>query len=527
MLRGPLVRVDTRPHSRGGVPPSAGGRRKRGTIKLPCAAKLAVWHGPPPESNKAALTFFCCPSSHTLPDGVRSKKMRRLATFVVPQRPRLAFVGSVLPTPSEQIVFDSLLQARDAHPEVRHVTLRAVGGWVRDKLLSQSPGDMDICLSDMTGERFASAIGANCAVVASNPDKSKHLETAVVRVHGHVIDLTHLRTETYADNSRIPLIGVGSLVQDAMRRDCTLNALYYNLDTRAVEDPTGRGLADLQAGLVRTPTAAVLTLRDDPLRLLRLIRFSALFDFRLDEELLAAFGDEEVRSRLERNVSRERILIEFDKMLLMHPEGCAAALARIESIPGLMETVMWRLKNGEWPSSLAGAVTVSQQVLALVSSSKMLSVARLSALLFSARVEETVSEAQVRLKWPTERVSLVRKVLSCAHALVSLPANPTDRQLGMWARSCGPELWELTAELTASALGDRLRFVPLISRLKDGPLAERAFMSPLMRGDEIGRARGIQGVAVGRSVEELIGWQMEAPVLTRDAAMEHLRNCLF
>ena len=72
-----------------------------------------------------------------------------------------------------------------------------------------------------------------------NPDKSKHLETATTRVFGYQIDFVGLRAEVYTDKSRVPEVHPGTAQEDAYRRDFTINALFYNLNSGQVEDFTG------------------------------------------------------------------------------------------------------------------------------------------------------------------------------------------------------------------------------------------------------------------------------------------------
>ena len=171
---------------------------------------------------------------------------------VVPARPLPRFVGAagLVPTPGEQRLFDRLLSLRAAGgAALAQVEMRVVGGWVRDKLLGLAPGDVDVALSRVTGAQFAAAAGLESSLVARNPAKSKHLETCVARVEDCAVDLNHLRSEEYAHDSRVPSAVVpGTPLQDALRRDCSFNALYYNLDSRQVEDPlvcciqiTGKG----------------------------------------------------------------------------------------------------------------------------------------------------------------------------------------------------------------------------------------------------------------------------------------------
>lgn len=178
----------------------------------------------------------------------------------------------------------------------------------------------------MMGQRFAEHLtgylqgrgiaASSCGVIQSNPERSKHLETATLSILGQFIDFVNLRAETYASHSRIPdAVAFGTPAEDALRRDITINAMFWNIHTEEVEDFTGRGLEDLQHGLIRTPLGPKATLLDDPLRLLRVIRFSTRFQFAIVPELLEAMRDGEVLWHLREKVSRERIGIEVDKIL--------------------------------------------------------------------------------------------------------------------------------------------------------------------------------------------------------------------
>ncbi|CAM0950163.1 unnamed protein product [Alopecurus aequalis] len=152
-------------------------------------------------------------------------------------------------------------------------------------------------------------------VIQCNPDQSKHLETATMLIYGTWIDFVNLRSEKYAENSRIPTVEIGTAKEDAFRRDLTINSLFYNINTKSVEDLTERGLEDLKKGLIATPLPAKSTFLDDPLRVLRAIRFAARFSFTLTEDLKEAASDENVKSELGTKISRERIGHEVDLMM--------------------------------------------------------------------------------------------------------------------------------------------------------------------------------------------------------------------
>ncbi|GLT68940.1 hypothetical protein SLA2020_411300 [Shorea laevis] len=129
------------------------------------------------------------------------------------------------------------------------------------------------------------------------------------------IDFVNLRCEEYSDNSRIPKQKFGTAEEDAYRRDLTINSLFYNINTDSVEDFTKRGIADLKSGRIVTPLPPKDTFLDDPLRVLRAIRFGARFGFVLDEELKEAASCDEVKDALAAKISRERIGVEIDLMI--------------------------------------------------------------------------------------------------------------------------------------------------------------------------------------------------------------------
>ena len=106
----------------------------------------------------------------------------------------------------------------------------------------------------------------NIGLIQANPDQSKHLETANVRILGTFVDCVNLRSEVYADNTRIPDIRFGTAEEDAMRRDFTINSMFYNIHTKQIEDFSVKGVEDLTCGIIRTPLPPLVTFKDDPLR---------------------------------------------------------------------------------------------------------------------------------------------------------------------------------------------------------------------------------------------------------------------
>lgn len=217
------------------------------------------------------------------------------------------------------------------------VTPRLAGGWVRDKLMNIRSHDIDIALDTCPGYRFASglveeldelvggsghgegAYGEGALVsgvhrIQANPEKSKQLETAVVSLFGMSVDFVQLRSETYTD-TRIPVAVPASPLEDALRRDLTINSLFYNLRTGEIEDLTGTGIQDIRQGILRTPLPPERTLFEDPLRILRIFRFRAKFGFKIADEIYTALESPAIRAALTGKVSQERVEMELFKML--------------------------------------------------------------------------------------------------------------------------------------------------------------------------------------------------------------------
>ncbi|EPY50617.1 ATP(CTP) tRNA nucleotidyltransferase [Schizosaccharomyces cryophilus OY26] len=210
------------------------------------------------------------------------------------------------------------------------IEVRLAGGWVRDKLLGLSSDDLDVTLNKINGIDFAKAIleyvnklDPKAAVpykksigkLTVNPDQSKHLETATLSLYGLDIDFVGLREETYDDKSRIPTVRQGTIETDTYRRDFTVNSLFFNIRSEQVEDITKRGFADLRNKNLVTPISPVRSFLEDPLRILRGLRFASKFSFSLDPSLHDAIQNLGVQKAFKIKVSRERVGEELEKML--------------------------------------------------------------------------------------------------------------------------------------------------------------------------------------------------------------------
>jgi len=188
-----------------------------------------------------------------------------------------------------------------------------IGGFVRDIFLNRSSKDIDIVtigkgieLAELVYKQLGSE--ANLSVF-------KNFGTAQVKYKDLEIEFVGARKESYNRNSRKPIVENGTLVDDQNRRDFTINALAIGLSKSnfgKLLDPFG-GIQDLEQKIIRTPLNPEITYSDDPLRMMRAIRFSAQLNFSIEKESLEAISKNKSRILI---VSKERITDELNKIIL-------------------------------------------------------------------------------------------------------------------------------------------------------------------------------------------------------------------
>ena len=188
-----------------------------------------------------------------------------------------------------------------------------IGGFVRDKILGRNTKDMDIvCLGD--GVAFAEQVAERFRP-KPNVAVYKNFGTAQIKLPDVEIEIVGARKESYRSESRKPDVQSGTLQDDQNRRDFTINALSVSLnknDFGELIDPFN-GIRDLQLKIIRTPLAAEATFSDDPLRMLRAVRFAAQLNFIIEEKTFNAIVAEKERIKI---ISKERIADELNKIML-------------------------------------------------------------------------------------------------------------------------------------------------------------------------------------------------------------------
>ena len=186
------------------------------------------------------------------------------------------------------------------------------GGYVRDKILGKPSKDIDITVEALNGGiDLATYISEKLGI--REPVIFPTFGTAKIQLpNGLEVEFVQTRNEEYAKGSRKPRTSFGTLLEDVERRDFTVNTLLEDLTTREILDLTGKGVDDLKQGIIRTPLDPDITFQDDPLRMLRAIRFATKYNFKFADDILPAL--EKNAAGLD-HISKERIHDELNKIL--------------------------------------------------------------------------------------------------------------------------------------------------------------------------------------------------------------------
>ncbi len=217
-----------------------------------------------------------------------------------------------------------------------------IGGYVRDHYLGRPCDDVDIVVVG-SGIEVARELGKRLRTKVS---VFKTFGTAMLHADGIEVEFVGARKESYSPDSRKPAVEEGTLEDDQLRRDFTINALAWSLNEKdygELVDPFG-GMDDLDDCIIRTPCAPDITFSDDPLRMMRAIRFASQLGFDICDETFEAIQRNAHRISI---VSKERIIIELNKIVLSPVPSMGFSLLSNAGLLPLIFPEMERLKGVE------------------------------------------------------------------------------------------------------------------------------------------------------------------------------------
>lgn len=447
-------------------------------------------------------------------------------------------------TKSKEAQAVKLLQSIVQNSPFKGVTFLA-GGYVRDELLGRQSKDIDITVASLDGGiKLAKYVSEKLGI--REPVIFPTFGTAKIQLKSGVeVEFVQTRNEEYVKGSRKPRTSFGTIYEDVERRDFTVNSLLKDMTTGKVLDLTGKGLQDLKDGIIRTPLDPRVTFSEDPLRMLRAVRFATTYNFKLASDIMPTIKDQahELQS-----ISNERVRDELNKILKANKPSRGLEMLKDSGllkqfIPELIE--LTGLQQGKFHKADAWQHTMD--VLDLTQPKLM---NRLAALLHDVGKPQTRSVTDTgdvhfyehekvsgkiarniltRLKYSTDEVETVVKLVS-SHMKASQTSQWPNAAVRRYIRDMG----DVLPEMLDLAMADRRSHSPeyaniqsleaFIERIKQLQKEAPTIKLPIT-GHEVMQTLNLKpGPAVGEAITFLTEQMFENPNMTKDDAIRLLKK---
>ncbi|MDR2644587.1 MAG: CCA tRNA nucleotidyltransferase [Endomicrobium sp.] len=453
----------------------------------------------------------------------------------------------VLPERYLSIISKIVLSAKENNFEAY-----IVGGFVRDLFLDREPKDLDImvCSKNEIADRQFSGINFSKILAKKyslhNLVVFERFGTAKLFIDNEEVEFVMPRKEYYEFDSRNPDTTLGSLEEDALRRDFTINALFLRLSDMTILDFTSKGIKDIKNKTIRVtdPKNAEIIFRQDPLRILRAVRQSLQLGFSIETITYDAMKTSAKRINI---VSPERIRGELNKILIEHTPS--KAFLMMDDINLLQEILpeLVRLKNLEQPAEYHFD-DVFTHTLKVLDRTKNDVTLRMSALLhdigkfktykktgnkisFLEHESESAKESEgilKRLKYPKDFIVRVLSIIKNHMYPKMYTNNWSDSAIRRFFKRCGNE-FDLIMEISKADYGkinDENKLVELNARIEDLKLKNMLYpKGEMFSGKELmeifDKPAGKWIKIAKNKIEEL---QIENPKITKDRAIKAIKD---
>jgi len=418
----------------------------------------------------------------------------------------------------------------------KEIVVRIAGGWVRDKLFGLNSDDIDIAVDGISINEFAEVIrdvseykGAKVVVLQENHEQCKHLSTARVSIFpGFWLDICNLRPESFRESS----MELGTPISDSHRRDLTINALFFNLNTKKIEDYVG-GIHDLINGIIRTPIPAIEDFTDDPLRIIRAFRFQAKLGFEIDGSVIES--GRVILPLLSEKIPADRIYQEVSKIFRAnHFIKCVHSMRD----SGLFSFLFCK---GVEEDLIVNKMIESIELLEPRIIGEPLSNREL--LCLSSMFHPLIQKPDINDPQKSGKISFIKFHLSrqlkysldianevelISRALYSFKDIPLERlPVGKFIRSSGKN-WILCKYLINIPEDSKFFESILVPYIMEQNLECVLTMKPLLKGDELAKIKNIPiGKELKYHMELMFEWQVNNPAARAEDYKEFLRASLF
>ena len=412
-----------------------------------------------------------------------------------------------------------------------------VGGFVRDLLLGRKNDDIDLLIDGniQAGINFAKWFCGKKRIYdeKNNPLVYGLYGTAMIHYDGKKIECVAPRKEKYTDGSRNPLVEGCTLEEESVRRDFTINSMFINISTGELVDFSGKGLDDLKQGVIRSTGEPDLIFSQDPLRMLRAIRFSCKLGFPIEEKTLEG---------IKRNVfgisiiSQERITEEFNKIMVSDRPSYGLELIRTTGLLPYILPEFVSMVGMEQNGYHFG--TVWEHTLKVVDNIQPILEYRLAALFhdlgktltktvgengkihfYGHEVKscEMVKDILPRMKYPNKVTNAV-KIGSLFHMRFNLDDTPQDKTIRKFLYYVGEDYFELVLALMEA---DNKGMKPEYLRLEELAVLRKRIYDMINNGDfDFNAKLPVDGNDIKQVLEI-----NDSPIIKR--IKEHLINCYF
>ena len=430
-----------------------------------------------------------------------------------------------------------------------------VGGYVRDCILEKTPHDIDIAVDIPNGGvGFAMWLAYNtgCFTNGTNPVIFSGFGTAKLRItsieqyEGIEIECVQTRKEQYHKESRNPSTVFGTIEEDASRRDFTINALYYDISNDRILDPTHKGFSDLASHIIRSCGKPDIIFEDDPLRIIRAIRFSTQLGWKIEKDTWTGMI---VNSKRLLILSQERVTDELNKILLCkNPSNGINKMLLCGILDKVLPAVSQYRSIFQTPKA---KYTLYEHTLNTLDKTQPILINRLAALfhdigklftyekgfLFHSTIgADKVKELLIAMKYSKDVSNKVSTIVehhedfSCFNSS-STPGNAKIRKFSANFEdedTLMSALDVINADVTSQYYTKKVRLVPTIQQrlreMKEKGESINKIVLPVNGNDIMNEFNLKSGPFIGTLLDEIKKKVLEKPDLTKNEAFQAVEN---